>query len=163
MGNWGIMKKRFLVQILAGILAVSLTTPASAATSKIELKSFATVTYNNTVKLKTSGCQKLTFNYQLKKASAKSVYLWVEVNNADGQLVGYGDRAQNSTRIGKFSVKICRNEWLDPELVNDDPDYGDLFDGRILGAKKGKLEVVVSFLDTSSFGTDTKYSYITLK
>ena len=153
-----------IISICAAIvLATTAALPAHASSKTVNLGSLASVTFNSTVTLKASGCQKIKFNYQLKKVSTQDTVVSISINTPDGELVGLADSYQSIKRIGSFTAKVCRKNWFNPDVVSDGSDGSQVNDGTMHAARKGKYEIEVLILDTSSFSTDTGYSSITFK
>jgi hypothetical protein len=97
--------------------------PAAYA-ADVTIEGFASLTYEDPVKLKTTGCQDIKFSYvtddnlarentvflvQLVHKSKKIIYggaVWFSTFTSKGP-----DALPSMSRIGTLKIKICRNAW----------------------------------------------------
>jgi hypothetical protein len=97
--------------------------PAHAA--EVTIEGFATLTYQDQVKLKVSGCQDLRFSYTTEEDLARenTVFLVQLVHKSKKQIYGGAvwfseftskgpDALPSMSRIGTLKIKVCRNSWV---------------------------------------------------
>lgn len=107
------------------ILVVVMGSMPSAHATDVTIEGFATLTYQDPIKLKTSGCQDLKFSYiteddlarentvflvQLVHKSKKLTYggaVWFSEITSRGP-----DVLPSMSRIGVLKLKVCRNSWV---------------------------------------------------
>lgn len=147
--------KKVIAFAAAVSLLVAPTLPASAASSKtIKVGSLVTVTYPATVKLKTSGCQKISFTYKIGRLGQEDAVYAGILDDSDNLIGGYTfyqtpQVAELSglsvfKKTGTASFKICRKAWSE-EL--DDGDFEDY-----TGATKGEFQFYVQTFKADNIG-----------
>ena len=113
-------------KVLFGLIVVAvLGSMPTAQAADVTIEGFATLTYQDPIKLKASGCQELRFSYiteddlarentvflvQLVHKSKKLIYggaVWFSEITSRGP-----DALPSMSRIGILKLKVCRNSWV---------------------------------------------------
>lgn len=144
----GVMKTKFLAAMTA--FFVMIPSSAHAASSVTFQATGMKVTIPKTFKLKTSNCSLFPVKYSWTSGSSSDDYLYFNIYNLNGDLVGEGDTYRNqSPKSGTVQVKVCRKAWKSA-AYDEEGNY--LGEDEFSPVKKGKYVFLLnySFLSSSS-------------
>jgi hypothetical protein len=149
------MKKPLLLLLVLGFLFSS-QVPSNAATKTLKAEQAVTLSYSDTVTLKKSGCQNVSFKYSIGKMPKVSFAYIAIVDDADDQIGGnlfYKTQSQDGTgkiwkKNSSFNLKVCRSDWS-RDIGNG--EYEDM-----TGVNKGTYQLYLAvFPSTEAFATIT--------
>lgn len=151
------------VKLIAGtcvlILNAYLTIEqANAATKTTVLPGFASLTYSNSIKLKSKGCQEIEFAYVVDESLPleNTVFIVQLIHKTKKQIYGYSywfsdisttDGLPSMSRIGTLPMKICRNNWVVKAKSET---------MRYLGVKPGSYKLYFAFGFYDGINVDDK-------
>jgi hypothetical protein len=149
------MKKSLQLLLILGML-FSNQVPASAANKTLKGGQAVSVTYPDTVTLKKSGCQDISFKYTVAKMPQISFAYMAILDDADSQIGGstfYKTPSADQTgkiwkKNGSFNLTVCRTDWS--------RDIGDGEYEDMTGVSKGTYQLyLMVYPSTEAFATIT--------
>jgi len=110
--------------IFGSVLVILLSHTPAAHAADVRIEGFANLSYVDSVKLKKTGCQDLTFSYMTDDDLARenTVFLVQLVHNSKKTIYGSAvwfskitskgpEALPPMSRIGTLKIKICRTAW----------------------------------------------------
>jgi hypothetical protein len=127
--------------------AYLMTDQANAVTKTTVLPGFANLTYSDSIKLKSKGCQEINFSYVVDESLplVNTAFIVQLVHKTKKIMYGYSywfsdisttDGLPSMSRIGTIPMKICRNNW-EVKAKTETTKY--------IGVKPGSYELYFAF------------------
>ena len=149
------MKKSFVMFLVLSFLFSS-QVPSNAATKTLKAGQAVTLSYSNTVTLKKSGCQDISFKYSVGKMPQISFAYMAILDDADAQIggdtfyktPGFDDTGKIWKKNSSFKLKVCRSDWS--------RDIGDGEYEDMTGVRKGTYQLYLAvYPSTEVYATIT--------
>jgi hypothetical protein len=149
------MKKPLLLLLVLGFLFSS-QVPSNAATKTLKGGQAMSVSYPDTVILKKSGCQNISFKYTVGKMPQISFAYIAILDDADAQIGGdtfyktpsFDKSGKIWKKNSSINIKVCRKDWS--------RDIGDGEFEDITGVNKGTYQLYLAvYPSTEAYATIT--------